>query len=210
MSINIAIYGKLPAHSDYVLLNFPAGVETALHQWSVQVLSATERVLGREQWLQAFLNANPCGCILQTKCPDLASFYGVMVPSVDRVGRYFPLFSGLFIEGQVDPTRLDQPLLDLALQAILDEQVKALHGRKQVDLLYAALLARPGVTDLATALEPLASLPVSKFDKPSNMDAILHSWWWEIDRPDQLCETAGMPPVDYYQSILTRGPVRHE
>ncbi|KGK41314.1 hypothetical protein LH51_15660 [Nitrincola sp. A-D6] len=207
MNFNIAIYGKLPAHSDYVLLNFPAGIETALHQWSVQVLSATEQELGREQWLPAFLNANPCGCVLQTQCPASATFYGVMIPSVDRVGRYFPLFSGVFIEGQVDLSRLDKSLLNMVVLAILDEQVAALHGRKQVDQLYTALLERSVVAELVAALERLSSIVANEIDRPSNMDVVSYSWWWEIDHPDQMYTATGMPPVAYYQSILTREPV---
>lgn len=210
MSFNIAIYGKLPAHSDYVLLNLPARIETALHQWSVQMLSETEQALGQEQWLQAFLNAHPCGCILHAKCPVSSSFYGVMVPSVDRVGRYFPLFSGLCVEAQADLETLDQSLLNLAMQAILDEQIKALHGRKQVDLLCEALLAQPAVIELARVFDPLTSSAVSKPDTALQADVISESWWWELDRPDQMCITAGMPPVEYYQSILTRESVRHE
>ncbi|WP_409523518.1 type VI secretion system-associated protein TagF [Nitrincola sp. MINF-07-Sa-05] len=210
MGFNIAVYGKLPAHSDYVLLNFPAAVETELHQWSVRVLSETEHALGREQWLQAFLKADPCCFVLHAKCPDSVSIYGVMIPSVDRVGRYFPLFSGLLIKGHADFSKLDKQLLSQAMQVVLDEQIEALHGRKQVDLLFDALLSKPVIAEFAAALDRCPSMTPGRIDTKSDPDTIAYSCWWEFDRPERLYNTAGMPPVEYYQSILTREPVRHE
>jgi len=210
MDINIAIYGKLPAHSDYVMLNFPAAIETALHQWSARMLSETEHALGRELWLQAFLQADPCGCVLQADCPDSASFCGVMIPSVDRVGRYFPLFSGLLIKRQIDLSSLDKQLLTQAMQAILEEQVMALHGRRQVDSHFDDLLARPVITEFADLLGTCPPITINRTDNQTSLDAIKQSRWWVFDHPEQMYTTAGMPPVEYYQSILTKEPVRHE
>lgn len=199
MDMRMAIYGKLPAHSDYVLLNLPAVMETTLHQWSVEMLAKTEQVLGHDQWLNAFLQAEPCVCVLQAGCPDAVSFYGVMIPSVDRVGRYFPLFSGVCISKSVAPEHLDKQTMTSAMAAILEEQVRALHGRKQVETLCNALSERAEIIALANMMDANSVT--------HDGDSSLRSWWYELDHPERLCRVEGMPPVEYYQSILTKGPV---
>jgi type VI secretion system protein ImpM len=84
------LFGKLPARGDFVRNGLPGSFVAPWDAWLQAGLAASHVRLG-EDWLPAWLQApvwrfalapGVCG-------PDAA--IGVMLPSVDRVGRYFPL-----------------------------------------------------------------------------------------------------------------------
>ena len=83
-------FGKLPALGDFVERALPAEFVTPWDAWLQRAIAASRASLG-EQWLDIYLTsplwrfvlgAGPCGA---------RAWAGVMMPSVDRVGRYFPL-----------------------------------------------------------------------------------------------------------------------
>ncbi|MEM9762335.1 MAG: type VI secretion system-associated protein TagF [Pseudomonadota bacterium] len=83
-------FGKVPTHGDFVSARLDLRTLEALDAWLQACIRQSQAMLGRE-WLNAFLVApvwrmafGPGVCGAQ---PVLA----VMMPSVDRVGRYFPL-----------------------------------------------------------------------------------------------------------------------
>jgi type VI secretion system protein ImpM len=82
--------GKLPAVGDFVSAGLPRRFVDPWHDWVQRMLAGSREILG-EDWKEAWLGApvwrfqlSPglCG-------PDAA--LGLWMPSVDRVGRYFPL-----------------------------------------------------------------------------------------------------------------------
>lgn len=90
MDSNIGIYGKLPSHGDFLTRNLRRSFTDPWDQWLQQGITASRSQLGK-QWIENYLispiwrfalSANICG----DQC-----WAGVMMPSVDRVGRYFPL-----------------------------------------------------------------------------------------------------------------------
>ncbi len=83
-------YGKLPALGDFVGRRLPRDFVTPWDDWLQLSVAASRNQLG-DAWLDTYLtsplwrfalSAGVCG---ETACA------GVMMPSVDRVGRYFPL-----------------------------------------------------------------------------------------------------------------------
>ncbi len=83
-------FGKVPTHRDFLSRRLPRSFLAPWDHW-LQEAIATSRVQLGEAWLQAYL-VNPLWrfCLSPGLCgPEL--WAGIVMPSVDRVGRYFPL-----------------------------------------------------------------------------------------------------------------------
>jgi type VI secretion system protein ImpM len=83
-------YGKLPAKGDFVTRRLPRGFVDPWDRWLQAAIETSREQLG-EGWLDAYLNGPLWRFVLPAgQCGELA-LTGVIMPSVDRVGRYFPL-----------------------------------------------------------------------------------------------------------------------
>jgi type VI secretion system protein ImpM len=84
------LFGKLPARGDFVRSGLPGSFVTPWDAWLQTVVAASRDQLGAA-WLPAWLEAPVWRfCLAPGLCgPD--AVLGLMLPSVDRVGRYFPL-----------------------------------------------------------------------------------------------------------------------
>lgn len=83
-------YGKLPALGDFVTRRLPREFIEPWDQWLQDGITASRMQMGSE-WLPAYLSAPIWRFAL---APDICGHYawaGALMPSVDRVGRYFPL-----------------------------------------------------------------------------------------------------------------------
>lgn len=87
---NLGFYGKLPIKGDFVTRNLPRSFVDPWDQW-LQESIATSRAQLKEQWLENYLTSPIWRFALSEGiCADNA-WVGLVMPSVDRVGRYFPL-----------------------------------------------------------------------------------------------------------------------
>ena len=84
------LYGKVPARGDFVSRRLSAEFIAAWDAWLQSALSESRRRLGA-QWLDFFLSAPVWRFIVPAGMFSKAGWAGVLLPSVDRVGRYFPL-----------------------------------------------------------------------------------------------------------------------
>jgi type VI secretion system protein ImpM len=84
------LYGKLPARGDFVRVGLPGSFVAPWDAWLQQVVTASRDRLGGD-WLPAWLEAPVWRFSLAPGLCGPASVLGVLLPSVDRVGRYFPL-----------------------------------------------------------------------------------------------------------------------
>jgi type VI secretion system protein ImpM len=92
MSIPVApgLYGKLPILGDFVSRRLPASFVQTWDAWLQEALCASREQLGSE-WLEVYLTSPIWRFVLSPgNCGDKASA-GILMPSVDKVGRYFPL-----------------------------------------------------------------------------------------------------------------------
>ncbi|WP_277187809.1 type VI secretion system-associated protein TagF [Caballeronia sp. BR00000012568055] len=90
-------YGKLPALGDFASRRLPASFVAPWDRWLAAGLQESRARLG-EAWLPAYLSspvwrffAMPDALGAPPGDPARACWSGVVMPSVDRVGRYFPL-----------------------------------------------------------------------------------------------------------------------
>ena len=206
MSVQVSIFGKLPAHADYVSVNLVNAIEVQLHQWISTTIFETQTHFGERDWLDAYLNITPLCFLLNLSCREKHSLFGVMVPSVDRVGRYFPLLSGVYLNDINESKPFDKELLTIIGSAIVEEQVKAMHDHYTVEHLHdniinlQALKYKKDSDFITSTYSSLASANGNLVKDP-----ISFSYWWELDNPNQMIETMKLPPSNYYQSILSRG-----
>jgi type VI secretion system protein ImpM len=89
-SPEVGFYGKLPSHGDFLRRRVSDGFVNAWDRWLQECLAATRAVL-RDGWLEVYLTSPVWRFACAAKACGPRAVVGVMAPSVDRVGRYFPL-----------------------------------------------------------------------------------------------------------------------
>jgi type VI secretion system protein ImpM len=107
----VGLYGKLPARGDFVRAGLPGSFVAPWDAWLQRMLATSRERLG-EAWLPAWLEAPVWRFALAPGLSGADAVLGVMLPSVDRVGRYFPLtLAALFAPnaeaGQAPEAELD-------------------------------------------------------------------------------------------------------
>src|SRR5215211_2120462 len=88
--MSCGLYGKLPAKRDFVAVSAPRGFLGVFEPWLQGGLSASRLDLG-EAWQRVFLRAPIWRFWLGADVCSGMSVAGAFMPSVDGVGRYFPL-----------------------------------------------------------------------------------------------------------------------
>ena len=83
-------YGKLPAQGDFVTRRLPPSFIEPWDAWLNAMLSGSRERLG-SAWRDAFLSAPAWRFMLAPGVVGQQGWAGLIVPSVDSVGRYFPL-----------------------------------------------------------------------------------------------------------------------
>jgi len=110
VAIEVGFYGKLPSHGDFLRRRVSDGFVGVWDAWLQESL-ATSRAVLADAWLDVYLTSPVWRFACAAKACGDAPVIGVMVPSVDRVGRYFPLTI------VVELPRETPSLLDLTLRA---------------------------------------------------------------------------------------------
>lgn len=148
-------YGKLPILGDFVSRRLPRQFIGPWDQWLQSGLSASREQLD-EQWLEIYLTSPIWRFGLSPGLCGPGAWAGILMPSVDRVGRYFPLTVAAPIDNPSDLIALFEqgpawfdPLETLALSALEDGLDLASFDQALQDLGYPA----------ATVFHPCAEAP---------------------------------------------------
>lgn len=83
------LFGKLPAHGDFIHRNLPADFINHWDEWLQRYIATSQELLG-ESWLNIYLTSPIWRFTFTPGVVDGRAWAGIMMPSVDRVGRYFP------------------------------------------------------------------------------------------------------------------------
>jgi type VI secretion system protein ImpM len=83
-------YGKIPGTGDFIVRRVPASFSEPWDRWLQGALDGSRQRLGA-RWRDAFLSMPAWRFVLGQGVVSDNAWAGVMVPSVDAVGRYFPL-----------------------------------------------------------------------------------------------------------------------
>ena len=201
----VGILGKLPTNGDFVRRRVPPELAEPLDAWLAQALAASRDALG-EGWLETYLTAPVWRFALAAGCCGPAAA-GIWLPSVDKVGRYFPCLLVMALDGAPPPTAL--PWAAAAWYDRLEELALAMLGdRLSLEQLEAHLdeIAAPGLPEAASlpwrlpfaadALAPLAGF------------AVIGSLWWGHGSPavaPSLLACAALPPPSTFAAMLDGG-----
>ena len=88
--MEIGFYGKLPSHGDFLRRRVSDAFVGVWDPWLQDCVAASRSALG-EDWLDVYLTSPAWRFACAAGVCGSAPLVGLMVPSVDRVGRYFPL-----------------------------------------------------------------------------------------------------------------------
>lgn len=148
----VGFFGKLPSHGDFISRGVRDGFLNAWDAWVQRVLVGSRQQLG-DRWLQLYMTSPLWRFVLSEDVIDGACWAGVLMPSVDRVGRHFPFT----IVAELPPrtpwlawadtqmlwfTRIEQAALELLEQDLLDLDASA--ARLPVPVVRDLMPARPG------------------------------------------------------------------
>ncbi|ARQ61827.1 UNVERIFIED_ORG: type VI secretion system protein ImpM [Rhizobium etli] len=192
-SDRIGFYGKLPSHGDFVSMGLGHSLQSALDAWMQAGLQAAQQELG-EDWKRRFRSMPAWRFIIERGLWGPATVAGVLLPSLDRVGRSFPLVIAAQLHGFVEHPR--QLYLDdtwfTAAEAIAESSAK-----RDFDINhFTASLKR------LRTLRP-ADLAENEIlqDRASSRGTI----WWRIDPDDRRAKgfgVGGAPEPEQFPKLL--------
>jgi type VI secretion system protein ImpM len=216
------LYGKLPAKRDFVAAHTPRRFLEVWEPWLQASVATSRQVLG-PGWADAYLNAPIWRFWLGASfCGE--AVLGALMPSIDGVGRYFPLTilvgegSGALPPPEIEP---NAQWFDAVETILLD----ALNPESDFDSLAAAVvdLPEPIQTPVESSLAGMTQLSgggilVRDFgeDLPLALRAARRfghrqtfagqTFWWTIGgegfAPAALIET-GLPAPERFAEMLT-------
>jgi type VI secretion system protein ImpM len=150
--VEIGLFGKLPSHGDFLRRRASDAFVDAWDGWLRECLAASREALG-ERWLDVYLTSPAWRFVCAAGTCGPAPVIGLMVPSVDRVGRYFPLTLVANLPLDVNPiaaTAASAAFFDQAERLIIDTL-----ATEEIDFeRFDAQVVR-----LGEALEPMALPP---------------------------------------------------
>lgn len=86
----MGFFGKIPSRADFVQAGLAREIIDAWYAWMSEMLAGSRSELN-ESWLPAWLEAPVWRFALPAGMCGADAMLGLWMPSVDRVGRYFPL-----------------------------------------------------------------------------------------------------------------------
>ena len=187
-AIRSGYFGKVPTHGDFVTNGLPREIVDALDLWLRQAMRESQQQLGRG-WLDAFLVAPVWRLALAPGLAGPDPVIGVMMPSVDRIGRYFPLVIAAPLTGRaLTADRMAQatPWYDMA-EALALSTLDADFSLAQFDEAIRRI-AMPHLLDRERAAFLMQNV----------------SLWWRAAEEANVIGFEGMPdPADYGEKLLS-------
>lgn len=201
----IGYFGKIPAHGDFVSRGLPPSLLEAWDTWLQQCMLESQRQLG-EQWLTHYLTSPVWRFAISPGILGPEGLGGVMMPSVDRVGRYFPLM----VAATGAPPLLDWFQKQGAWYDEIEEMARAsldpAFRLEQFDTVPDPVAPADAACDPA-AMELGRRLPL-RGDAAQRIAAMAlrgHSLWWTDGSPDadgSMLVCAGLPGPQGYSAML--------
>jgi type VI secretion system protein ImpM len=99
------VYGKLPARGDFITRRFERSFLDPWDAWLQQGMIASQESLA-ELWRDIYLTSPVWRFALSAGACGPETMLGVLIPSVDKVGRYFPLIVGCALPSGLELTSL--------------------------------------------------------------------------------------------------------
>lgn len=139
----IGLYGKLPAYGDFITRNLPSPFVSSWDEWLQHFISGSQEQMG-DDWLDIYLTSPIWHFVLSPGVIDNNMWAGLMMPSVDRVGRYFPVSLITPFASNINPVNF------------LQEQSEWFGAQEQ-----QCLSALDGSIDADELIEAVSGIPLS-------------------------------------------------
>lgn len=157
-------FGKLPSHGDFITRDLPSHFIDIWDNWLQLFVSSTQGQLG-EDWLDIYLTSPIWRFVFSEGVIDENCWAGIMLPSVDRVGRYFPFSIVSTLAPEQNPLALLASRSDW-FEGLEDAALQALNGDVDLDELLQTVNQTPpadsghydkvsGLLGGGTALSPM-------------------------------------------------------
>lgn len=131
------VFGKLPSHGDFVMRNLAPVFVNSFDQWLQHYVAGAQEQIGAD-WLNIYLTSPIWRFALSAGTIDGNAWAGIMMPSVDRVGRYFPLMIAVDMSAAANPLEV-MSAEDAWFGRIEDLALRALEGELDLEALLAEL-----------------------------------------------------------------------
>ncbi|MFA0810275.1 type VI secretion system-associated protein TagF [Microbulbifer epialgicus] len=216
MQNSIGIFGKLPGHGDFIQRQLPASFVSVWDEWLQRTVHGSREIMGNE-WLDYYLTSPVWRFVHGKGMIDESAWAGILVPSVDSVGRYFPLTITAPLPAATDAFTFMAHEKDW-FQGLSELAIGALQNMLHVDQLSEAFAPVP--TGLYTAIlpGPQSDFYVSSGDASgieSSYAGLLgqlckksfasYSLWW-CEGSQHLAPTSllcpSLPSPEFYCSML--------
>lgn len=96
-------FGKLPGYGDFIYRDLPNSIIEIWDSWLQLYIKSSQEQIG-DNWLDIYLTSPIWRFVLKPGVLDENTWAGIVLPSVDKVGRYFP-FSILTKLPPVNPSQ---------------------------------------------------------------------------------------------------------
>ena len=209
-------YGKVTSHGDFVTRRLPDTLVAAWDEWLQQCMLASRQQLGAD-WLAHYLTSPVWRFAIAEGIVGNQAWAGVMMPSVDRVGRHYPLMLAA-------PAAAGVPLTHWVSQArgwydALDDLARSsLAPDFALDAFDRALASQPIRTGATVSIAPPAGWRLAMPDRdrvPDALPAALtagHTLWWTEGSPSvepSMLVCRGLPAPSSFAAMLTGGWQAH-
>ena len=218
----VGFFGKLPSHGDFLIRRLPRHFTDPWDRWLQSVIANSKEQLA-DNWLDVYLTSPLWRFVTSPGVCGPGVWGGVLMPSVDRVGRYFPLTLAAQLPEDCNPVGM-LGTADLWFQALEELALSTLDDGFSLEGFEQELLAL-SLPELSRAA---ADLPQQRGGRPAwhfglqadgNTEHTLqgvsqvllkkllpaHSLWWsqgsERVEPSLLI-SEGLPPIECFAGLL--------
>jgi type VI secretion system protein ImpM len=164
-AFTVGWYGKIPGTGDFIARRVSPSFREPWDRWLQQAIEGSQRRLGAG-WRDAFLSMPAWRFVLGPGVLDAQAWAGLMLPSVDAVGRYFPLT----VACALPPARLDAAATLLGAARWFDEieaiALEAIAPRADTAAIDAALAQRRFEARWLALPEASDAAPPTRGSKP--------------------------------------------
>jgi len=129
-SHSIGFFGKLPAHGDFIYRCLPTNFINVWDEWLQGFVKCSQEQLD-EAWLDIYLTSPIWRFAFSEGVIDQHAWVGIVLPSVDRVGRYFPFSIVARVSSEQNPLELIAQ--NSWFEAIESLALNALDGQIAID-----------------------------------------------------------------------------
>jgi len=211
-------FGKIPSHGDFVTRDLPRSFLDVWDMWLQSCIAESKAQLG-DGWLNVYLTSPIWRFGLMPGICGPQAAAGILMPSVDRVGRYFPLTIATSQAGEVNPLQLPgaadrwfDAAEAIALRALDDDrfEANAMHdaikaiGDVAVEAQRTEAAATMGAAwSLILVGSHATTLAAALAHTLAQRQAAAYSLWWTagVETPAALL-VAGLPEPSCFVDLL--------